>query len=153
MELLAEALPIILYFLGIVLLVILIVLAIKLISTVDKTNRILDNVEENSRSLVLWFSLGGKKFLLMGDAPVEIEENIMSEYKDLDCDYLKVGHHGSDTSSSLEFLKYVSPKEAIISCGVDNMYGHPSDKVLQNLNTLKIKVRRTDLEGTIEYLL
>lgn len=116
-------------------------------------NNILDNVEENSRSLVLWFSLGGKKFLLMGDAPVEIEKNIMFEYKDLDCDYLKVGHHGSDTSSSLEFLKHVSPEEAIISCGVDNMYGHPSDKVLRNLNTLKIKVRRTDLEGTIEYLL
>ena len=112
-----------------------------------------ENVEENSRSLVLGFSLGGKNFLLMGDAPSEIEEEIIEKYKKLDCDILKVGHHGSDTSSSFEFLKAVNPEEAIISCGVNNSYGHPSEEVVNRLNDLDIKIRRTDLEGTIEYML
>ena len=112
-----------------------------------------ENVEENSRSLVLGFSLGGKNFLLMGDAPSEIEKEIIKKYKKLDCDILKVGHHGSDTSSSFEFLKAVNPEEAIISCGVNNSYGHPSEEVVNRLNDLDIKIRRTDLEGTIEYML
>ena len=112
-----------------------------------------EKVEENSRSLVLGFSLGGKNFLLMGDAPSEIEKEIIKKYKKLDCDILKVGHHGSDTSSSLEFLKVVTPEEAIISCGVNNSYGHPSEEVVNRLNDLDIKIRRTDLEGTIEYML
>lgn len=112
-----------------------------------------ENVEENSRSLVLGFSLGGKNFLLMGDAPSEIEKEIIENYKKLDCDILKVGHHGSDTSSSFEFLKAVNPEEAIISCGVNNSYGHPSEEVVNRLNDLDIKIRRTDLEGTIEYML
>ncbi len=112
-----------------------------------------ENVEENSRSLVLGFSLGGKNFLLMGDAPSEIEKEIIEKYKKLDCDILKVGHHGSDTSSSFEFLKAVNPEEAIISCGVNNSYGHPSEEVVNRLNDLDIKIRRTDLEGTIEYML
>ena len=112
-----------------------------------------EKVEENSRSLVLGFSLGGKNFLLMGDAPSEIEKEIIKKYKKLDCDILKVGHHGSDTSSSLEFLKAVTPEEAIISCGVNNSYGHPSEEVVNRLNDLDIKIRRTDLEGTIEYML
>lgn len=116
-------------------------------------NRNYENVEENSRSLVLGFSLGGKNFLLMGDAPSEIEKEIIKKYKKLDCDILKVGHHGSDTSSSFEFLKAVNPEEAIISCGVNNSYGHPSEEVVNRLNDLDIKIRRTDLEGTIEYML
>ena len=89
----------------------------------------------------------------MGDAPSEIEKEIIKKYKKLDCDILKVGHHGSDTSSSLEFLKAVTPEEAIISCGVNNSYGHPSEEVVNRLNDLDIKIRRTDLEGTIEYML
>lgn len=110
-------------------------------------------VDENSKSLVLWFEIGTKKFLLMGDAPVEIEEKILNEYPHLDCDILKVGHHGSDTSSSEKFLKAVSPEEAVISCGVNNKYGHPDKEVIKDLNDLKIKIRRTDIEGTIDYIL
>ena len=109
-------------------------------------------VDENSRSLVLSFSIGGLNFLLMGDAPVEIEKNILKNYPELDCDVLKVGHHGSNTSTSEEFLEKVSPKEAIISCGVNNMYGHPNDEVIDRLENHNIKIRRTDLEGTIEYI-
>ncbi len=111
-----------------------------------------NNVDENSRSLVLSFSIGGLNFLLMGDAPVEIEKNILKNYPELDCDVLKVGHHGSNTSTSEEFLEKVSPKEAIISCGVNNMYGHPNDEVIDRLENHNIKIRRTDLEGTIEYI-
>ncbi len=109
-------------------------------------------VDENSRSLVLSFSIGGLNFLLMGDAPVKIEKNILKNYPELDCDVLKVGHHGSNTSTSEEFLEKVSPKEAIISCGVNNMYGHPNDEVIDRLENHNIKIRRTDLEGTIEYI-
>lgn len=110
-------------------------------------------VDENSKSLVLWFELNDKSFLLMGDAPIEIEHELVKKYSNLDCDILKVGHHGSDTSSSLEFLKVVTPKEAIISCGLNNIYGHPHESVLENLESLNVKVRRTDYEGTIEYIL
>ena len=108
-------------------------------------------VDENSRSLVLSFSIGGLNFLLMGDAPIEIEKHILKKYPELDCDVLKIGHHGSNTSTSDEFLEKVSPKEAIISCGVNNMYGHPNDEVIDRLENHNIKIRRTDLEGTIEY--
>lgn len=115
-------------------------------------NNLLNVVDENSKSLVLRFELSDKRFLLMGDAPIEIEHEIVKKYSNLDCDILKVGHHGSETSSSVEFLKAVTPEEAIISCGLNNKYGHPNDKVLENLESLNVKVRRTDYEGTIEYI-
>ena len=67
------------------------------------------------------------------------------------CDILKVGHHGSNTSTCEEWLNYLSPKEAIISCGKNNKYGHPNKEVVSLLNKHKIKIRRTDLEGTIVY--
>lgn len=109
-------------------------------------------VEENSRSLVYHFSISNFSFLIMGDATIEIEKNIINEFPNLKVDYLKVGHHGSNTSSSYEFLKSLSPKEAIISCGVNNIYHHPHEEVINNLNKLKIKIRRTDKEGTISYI-
>ena len=109
-------------------------------------------VDENSRSLVLGFSLGGKKIMLMGDAPIEIEKSIINSYENIDCDILKVGHHGSKTSTSIELLEALSPEDAIISCGVNNMYGHPNKEVIDRLNEFDINIRRTDLEGTIEYI-
>ena len=109
-------------------------------------------VEENSRSLVYHFSISNFSFLIMGDATIEIEKNIINEFPNVKVDYLKVGHHGSNTSSSYEFLKSLSPKEAIISCGVNNIYHHPHEEVINNLNKLKIKIRRTDKEGTISYI-
>ena len=109
-------------------------------------------VDENSRSLVLGFSLGGKKIMLMGDAPIEIEKSIIDSYENIDCDILKVGHHGSKTSTSIELLEALSPEDAIISCGVNNMYGHPNKEVIDRLNEFDINIRRTDLEGTIEYI-
>ena len=92
------------------------------------------------------------KFLFMADADKEVEKSIIEKYNLKDIDFLKVGHHGSNTSSSYEFLKKLSPKEAIISCGVNNIYHHPHEEVINNLNKLKIKIRRTDKEGTISYI-
>lgn len=107
--------------------------------------------DENEKSLVLKFTLGTSKILIMGDSDIKIENLILSNNLDVDVDLLKVGHHGSKTSSSLEFLKACSPKEAIISCGYKNKFGHPNKEVLERLNKLNIKIRRTDLEGTIRY--
>lgn len=106
--------------------------------------------DENDKSLVLSFNIKNNKFLLMGDASNKIEKYIIDNYQ-IECDYLKVGHHGSNTSSSFEFLSYCKPKEAIVSCGKNNKFGHPNKETLDNLKRLKIKCRRTDIEGTISY--
>lgn len=107
--------------------------------------------DENDKSLVLKFELGDTSFLIMGDAPSKIEEKIIKDNPTLDIDILKVGHHGSKTSSSLEFLKVVTPKEAIISCGKNNIYHHPNEETLENLKKVNAKIRRTDIEGSITY--
>ncbi len=106
---------------------------------------------ENEKSLVLYMEHFGKKWLFMGDAPSSIEKRIINDYPGLRCDVLKVGHHGSDTSSSLPFLKTVKPKEAIISVGAKNRYHHPNEEVMARLSALHIAIRRTDIEGTITY--
>ena len=107
--------------------------------------------DENNRSLVLHLDLNNEYFLFMGDASKDIEKNIIEDYKNLKVDYLKVSHHGSSSATSLDFLKSISPKEAIISVGKNNFYGHPNKEVLKNLEICNIKIRRTDLEGTITY--
>ena len=107
--------------------------------------------EANDRSLVLDFKAVGKRVLVMGDAPVEVEAKIMNDHPEVDCDILKVGHHGSDTSTSEKWLDAVTPEIAVISCGRKNSYGHPSPKVMERLEARSITVRRTDLEGSVEY--
>ena len=87
------------------------------------------------------------KFLYMGDASINVEKEIVEKYKLTNVDFLKVGHHGSDTSSGKEFIDEINPKYSIISVGKNNRYGHPKDKVLNNLSNSKIY--RTDLNGTI----
>ena len=87
----------------------------------------------------------------MGDASVKTEEKILEKY-DVDCDILKVGHHGSKTSTSEKFLKACSANEAIVSCGEKNYYGHPNKEVIDRLKKYNVKIRRTDEEGTICYL-
>ena len=104
----------------------------------------------NDDSLVLSLKFMGKKFLFTGDASVKAEEKIVEKY-DVDCDILKVGHHGSNTSTSENFLKAASPKEAIISCGGKNKYGHPHKEIIERLKKYNVKIRRTDEEGTICY--
>ena len=121
------------------------------LSFYNYNNHITANIEENERSLVVGFTLSNTSYLITGDAPIKVEKNIMKEYEHIDCDILKVGHHGSDTSTCDEFVKYLSPKEAVISCGRNNKYGHPTQAVLNTLKNNNVLIRRTDLEGTIIY--
>lgn len=107
--------------------------------------------ESNDQSLVLGTKIMGKSFLFMGDATTKIEKSIIRDNPNLSADILKIGHHGSKTSSSMEFLKKINPEVAIISVGKNNKYGHPDEEVVKRLKQLDIKVRRTDLEGTIKY--
>ena len=85
----------------------------------------------------------------MGDAGIEKEEDILDKYNLSNIDVLKVGHHGSRTSSSKEFIDEINPKYSIISVGKNNRYGHPNKEVLNNLNNSKIY--RTDQDGSIMF--
>jgi len=107
--------------------------------------------DNNYKSLVLNFKIKNVNFLIMGDAPIEIENDIMIKFPLLKCDILKVGHHGSNTSSSESFIKFLLPKIAVISCGYKNKFHHPNDSVIKILNKYDVIIRRTDLEGTINY--
>lgn len=103
----------------------------------------------NNYSIVNKVSFGKTSFLFTGDAEGTSENEIINKGFDVKADVLKVGHHGSDTSTTENFLKAVSPKYSIISCGKDNKYGHPDQIVLDRLNKHNIKVYRTDESGTI----
>lgn len=104
--------------------------------------------DSNNSSVVIKLTYGENKFLFTGDAEKSEEDDIWTNIK---CDVLKVGHHGSATSSSANFLKKVDPTYAVISCGMGNKYGHPTDEVLERLNSRNIEVFRTDLQGTIVF--
>ena len=91
----------------------------------------------------------GYKFIFMGDASVTTEKEILDKYNISDIDVLKVGHHGSKTSSSKEYIDEVNPKYSIISVGKNNRYGHPNKEVLNTLN--KSKIYRTDQDGSIMF--
>ena len=107
--------------------------------------------EENDKSLVLGFNILNKDFLVMGDAPTFVEKKIIENESSVPCDILRVGHHGSNTSTCEEWVKYTTPEEAVISVGKGNKFGHPNKEVISVLNKYKIKIRRTDIEGTIVY--
>ena len=102
---------------------------------------------ENDNSSVIYTELNNYKFLFMGDAGVEVEKYLIEKYNLNDIDVLKVGHHGSKTSSSERFIDEVNPKYSIISVGKNNRYGHPNKDVLDNLEDSKIY--RTDQDGSI----
>ena len=84
----------------------------------------------------------------MGDAGINKEEDIINKYDIKNIDFLKVGHHGSNTSSSKDFIDKIKPRYSIISVGKNNRYGHPNEEVLSTLKSSKIY--RTDKDGTIE---
>ena len=102
---------------------------------------------ENDNSNVIYTELDGYKFMFMGDASNITEKEIMSKYNLPNIDVLKVGHHGSKTSSSKLFINGVNPKYGVISVGKNNRYGHPNDSVLENLEDSKIY--RTDQDGSV----
>ena len=108
-----------------------------------------DYGNENDNSSVIYTELNNYKFLFMGDAGIEVEEELLEKYNLQDIDVLKVGHHGSKTSSSKEFIDEINPKYSIISVGKNNRYGHPNDNVLENLEDSKIY--RTDQDGSIMF--
>jgi beta-lactamase superfamily II metal-dependent hydrolase len=103
----------------------------------------------NSYSIVTKLSFGSNAVLFMGDADTDSEKEMLKKSYDLSCDILKCGHHGSSTASSAAFLKAAKPKYAIISCGVNNDYGHPHNQTLNRLNSMKITIFRTDKQDTI----
>ena len=108
-----------------------------------------DYGNENDNSNVIYTKIYNKTYLFMGDAGVEVENDIIENYDLNNIDYLKIGHHGSPTSSSKNFIETINPKNSIISVGENNKYGHPNKKVLNNLKNSKIY--RTDIEGSIMF--
>ena len=104
---------------------------------------------ENDNSNVIYTELNGYKFMFMGDAGIEKEKDILDKYNLSKIDVLKVGHHGSKTSSNKEFINEINPKYSVISVGKNNRYGHPNKEVLDNLDNSKIY--RTDQDGSIMF--
>lgn len=122
------------------------------ITLINYNNHINDGAEDNEKSLVIGFRLGKKDYLITGDASKSVESQIMKEYKTIPCDILKVGHHGSKTSTSDSFVKWLNPEIGVISVGKNNKYGHPNKEVIDVLQRNNVKIRRTDLEGTISFM-
>ncbi len=108
-----------------------------------------DYGNENDNSNVIYMEFAKYKFLFMGDAGVEVEDDLLEKYNLRDVDILKVGHHGSKTSSSKKFIDEINPKYGVISVGKNNRYGHPNDSVLDSLKNSKIY--RTDQDGSVMF--
>lgn len=104
----------------------------------------------NDSSLIIKLIDEKNKYLFMGDASAILEEKLIITYMDLKADVLKVGHHGSKTASSIDFLNQVAPNYTIIPCGINNKFKHPHFKTLYNLGQQNINILRTDLIGTIK---
>lgn len=105
----------------------------------------------NDYSVVIKLVNGNNSFLLTGDAEVPAEKDMLRSNYDLSCDVLKLAHHGSSSSCSSSFLDAVNPTYAVISVGADNSYNHPTKKVLNAINKRKIKIYRTDKQGSIVF--
>ncbi|TGJ76377.1 hydroxyacylglutathione hydrolase [Caproiciproducens galactitolivorans] len=103
----------------------------------------------NNYSIVALLTCGEKRFLFMGDAQTDSEKEILKKETKLNCDVLKCGHHGSSTSTSAAFLKAAAPQSAVISCGVNNDYGHPDKKTVARLQKAGVMIYRTDRQKTI----
>ncbi len=103
----------------------------------------------NNSSAIIMITYGETKFLFTGDAEEKTEKQLLQANENITADVIKIGHHGSETASSLEFLQAVSPKIATISVGENNEYGHPHTTVTSRLNTLGIDFYRTDENGSI----
>ncbi|MBQ9782155.1 MAG: hypothetical protein IJW26_03125, partial [Clostridia bacterium] len=113
----------------------------------------IDEDNNNNYSPIVMLEYCGFKMIFTGDAEVKVENEFVNKYKTqtsyVDCDVLKVGHHGSDTSSSTTFLDLIKPERAVISCGTGNTYGHPHQVTLNNLLSRNCNVYRTDTNGHI----
>jgi competence protein ComEC len=103
---------------------------------------------ENNDSLVLHVAYGATSVMLEGDAEAPIEQDMLAE-PGLQSTLLKIGHHGSITSTRPEFLSRVSPQWAVISSGLHNRYGHPRQEVLEELQAAHVRTFRTDINGAV----
>lgn len=112
------------------------------------TDSIIDKDNLNISSIVIRLTFGNNSFLFMGDSEEENEKTISWPKTDV----LKVGHHGSNTSSSEKFLNEVSPKYAVIMAGEGNSYGLPKDEIVKRIESLGTTIYRTDKNGTIEMI-
>ncbi len=109
-----------------------------------------NSLSSNDRSGIIKIVFGKTSFLFVGDAEIPAEKIYLhSNRKFLDSDVLKVGHHGSKTGSSIEFLEAVSPEISLVSAGIKNKFGHPSEIVLQRLKEIKSEILRTDSLGAV----
>lgn len=121
---------------------------IKVIGPISKETSNLNNY-----STVLKVSFGEMDIVMTGDAEKAVEDELLEAGTDLSAEILKLGHHGSDTSTSIAFLNAVNPNYALISSGVGNKYDHPLPSTMENLKQRKITVYRTDESGTVELII
>jgi competence protein ComEC len=118
-------------------------------ATVTVLGPVKSYAETNDTSLVLLVQFGQTRFLFTGDMESDAESDLLNSGANVKADLLKVGHHGSYTSTSYRFLREVAPKYAVISVGAGNSYGHPHDDPLSRLRDAEVMTYRTDLLGTI----
>ncbi|MDD3048977.1 MAG: DNA internalization-related competence protein ComEC/Rec2 [Bacilli bacterium] len=112
-----------------------------------------NNLDENSNSVVLYSNINNHKILLTGDIPVKTEEEIIKKYNIKNIEILKIGHHGSITSTSEKLLDKIKPKYGFISVGLNNKFGHPSDIIIKRLKTRNIQTYLTSINGSIKITL
>ncbi len=117
----------------------------------DSAKGVRKDLNLNNTSLVMKLFYGETSFLLVGDAEHEIEKYLLKQPNELRADVLKIGHHGSKTSTSQEFLSAVSPHFAVISVG-KNSYGHPDPTVIRRIKEKGIELFRTDVNGTVTFI-
>lgn len=110
-----------------------------------------DMQDENNKSVIVMAEIDGIRFLFTGDAEAKTEKALIDEGLNVDCDVLKVGHHGSSSSSSQSFLKAATPKYAAISVGANNIYSHPTESVISALENCGAQILRTDTDGDITF--
>lgn len=105
--------------------------------------------DSNNNSVAIKLENGSNSFIFTGDAEETSEQDMISTGMNLDCDVLCVGHHGSASSTTWDFLEATSPAYAVVSCGIDNQYDHPSAETMGRLSDMEIPVFRTDKQGTV----
>lgn len=121
---------------------------------IDVYSPMYESYEEfNDYSPIMKLTFGETSFIFTGDAEYHAEEEVAAKYPNsLTADVLKFGHHGSSTSSSIDFVKSVDPDYGVISCGVDNKYGHPHRETLETIKKFDIETYRTDTQGQINLI-
>ncbi len=118
-------------------------------STVSILGPVENYSDINNMSIVLRIQYGDTSFLFTGDAEIDSEQDILNTGTNLKSTLLKVGHHGSDTSTSYRWLREIAPEYAVISVGKNNSYGHPTEQTLSRLRDAEVTLFRTDLQGHI----